>query len=70
VLGNGKIDKRPLRRDAWLCDDAVWWRPPRSTAYVQMSDADRDALREQFRAHDRMGSYPVTGGGVAVTDRA
>jgi fatty-acyl-CoA synthase len=58
VLGNGKIDKRPLRRDAWLCDDVVWWRPSRSSAYTPMTSADREGLREQFLTHDRMGAFP------------
>ncbi|MCW2514725.1 MAG: hypothetical protein JWR11_3767 [Mycobacterium sp.] len=58
VLGNGKIDKRPLRREAWLCDDAVWWRPPGADAYTLMTDADRGALRAQFANHDRMGAFP------------
>jgi fatty-acyl-CoA synthase len=58
VLGNGKVDKRPLRRDAWLCDDPVWWRPPGSTAYATMTHADGDSLREQFATHDRMGAFP------------
>ena len=32
VVGQDKIDKKPLRREAWLCEDPVWWRPARSTA--------------------------------------
>ncbi len=61
ALGNGKVDKRPLRRDAWLCDDAVWWRPAGAPTYAPMTDADRDALRDQFHAHHRMGAYPSIG---------
>lgn len=59
VLGNGKIDKKPLRRDAWLCDDPVWWRPARATGYLPMTSADRDALRDEFSAHDRIDAYPA-----------
>lgn len=59
VLGNGKIDKKPLKRDAWLCDDPVWWRPARATAYVPMTTVDRDALRDEFSAHDRTDAYPA-----------
>lgn len=58
VLGNGKIDKRPLRQDAWLCEDPVWWRPAGSSAYAVMTRADRDTLREHFVAHDRLGVFP------------
>lgn len=59
VLGNGKIDKKPLRRDAWLCEDPVWWRPPGARAYAPMTAADRESLREQFAHHDRLGSLPA-----------
>jgi fatty-acyl-CoA synthase len=60
VLGNGKIDKKPLRRDAWLGEDQVWWRPAGSSGYAPMTDADRDALHAQFVAHDRLGAFPST----------
>jgi fatty-acyl-CoA synthase len=58
VIGQGKIDKKPLRRQAWLCTDPVWWRPARSTAYVPMTSADRDALRDEFLAHGRIDAHP------------
>ncbi|BDX32817.1 putative fatty-acid-CoA ligase FadD [Mycobacterium antarcticum] len=58
VLGNGKVDKRPLRRDAWLVEDPVWWRPAGSREYALMTRADRDALSESFAAHGRMAAYP------------
>ena len=58
VISQGKVDKKPIRREAWLCEDPVWWRPARSTAYVPMTDADRDALREEFVAHGRLEAYP------------
>jgi fatty-acyl-CoA synthase len=58
VIGNGKVDKKPLRREAWLCADPVWWRPPRSSCYVPMTDADRDHLRAEFQSHHRIGAYP------------
>ena len=58
VISQGKIDKKPLRRDAWLCVDPVWWRPSRSTDYVRMTGADRDTLRDEFVAHGRIDAYP------------
>jgi fatty-acyl-CoA synthase len=58
VVNLGKIDKKPLRRDAWLGTYPVWWRPARSTSYVLMTSADRDKLREEFLAHGRLDSYP------------
>ena len=58
VLGNGKIDKKPLRGDAWLGRDPVWWRLPGSRTYAPMTDDDRAALRAQFVDHERMGHFP------------
>jgi fatty-acyl-CoA synthase len=58
VTGQGKIDKKPLRAEAWLCDDPVWWRPARTAHYVLMTDADRDGLRDEFVAHGRIDAYP------------
>jgi len=59
VVGHGKIDKKQLRRDAWLCADPVWWRPARAECYRPMTDADRAGLREQFIAHGRSQAYPA-----------
>jgi fatty-acyl-CoA synthase len=61
VVGNGKIDKKPLRRDAWLCADDIWWRPARPAAYIPLTAADRDRLRDEFIAHGRVGAYPQPG---------
>jgi fatty-acyl-CoA synthase len=58
VISQGKIDKKPLRREAWLCDDPVWWRPARSVAYVPMTAGDRDAVRTEFDDHGRIDAYP------------
>ena len=57
-VGNGKLDKKPLKHEAWVCSDPIWWRPPRTEAYVQMTDADRDLLHKEFLAHDRIGAHP------------
>ena len=59
VVGHGKIDKKPLRRDAWLCGDPVWWRPGRAVSYVPMTEADRADLHEQFEAHGRIEACPT-----------
>lgn len=58
VISQGKIDKKPLRREAWLCADPVWWRPARSAAYVPMTSADREALRNEFEGHGRTDAHP------------
>lgn len=61
VVGHGKVDKKPLRRDAWLCEDPLWWRQDRSLAYVPFTAHDRDGWREQFVAHGRIQAYPESG---------
>jgi fatty-acyl-CoA synthase len=58
VISQGKIDKKPLRREAWLCEDPVWWRPARTTTYVPMTGNDRERLRDEFLAHGRIGLHP------------
>jgi fatty-acyl-CoA synthase len=49
VTGTNKVDKAPLRREAWEAD-GVWWRPDRLAGYRAMTPADRDDLRAQL--HD------------------
>jgi fatty-acyl-CoA synthase len=58
LVGTGKLDKKPLKREAWLTDDDVWWQPTRSEPYARMTATDRDALHEEFVAHDRLAAYP------------
>ena len=58
VISQGKIDKKPLRRDAWLCEDPVWWRRARTADYVLMTSADREALHREFVDHGRIDAYP------------
>lgn len=58
LVGTGKLDKKPLRREAWLTDDDVWWRRTRSEPYAPMTAADRDALRQEFVSHDRLAAHP------------
>jgi fatty-acyl-CoA synthase len=52
VTGADKVDKKPLRAVAWVCD-AVWWRSSRELEYVTFTESDADVLRTEFRAHGR-----------------
>lgn len=58
VVNLGKIDKKPLRREAWLSDDPVWWRAARSMTYLPMTDTDRETLRREFADHGRIDAHP------------
>jgi acyl-CoA synthetase (AMP-forming)/AMP-acid ligase II len=48
-----KVLKRVLRREHWECEDVVWWRPPRASAFQRLTPADVDELRRQFAARGR-----------------
>lgn len=56
TTGAGKVDKAPLRAQAWCGGGTVWWRRGRDTAYRrldesgarELADAFVDAGRERF----------------------
>jgi len=54
LTANNKVDKQPLRRQAWECADAVWWRPDRRIAYRPFTPADRAALDAELADHRRV----------------
>jgi fatty-acyl-CoA synthase len=51
----GKVTKVDLRREAWVCADPVWWRPPAAaaSAFRLLTAADRDALAAALAEHGR-----------------
>jgi fatty-acyl-CoA synthase len=54
--------RRDLRREAWLCDDPVWWRPSsRESDYRRLTDDDVEELRVSFARHSRENWYPSRG---------
>jgi fatty-acyl-CoA synthase len=54
----GKVTKVDLRREAWACDDPVWWRAGRAGAYRVLTEADRRALRAEMAEHGRADQVP------------
>ncbi|MHB8439791.1 MAG: AMP-binding protein [Acidimicrobiales bacterium] len=60
VTGTGKVDKRPLRQQAWECTDEVWWRPidERSSHFRRFDSDDGRALRLAFDEHGRSAFAP------------
>ncbi|GAA5165128.1 AMP-binding protein [Pseudonocardia eucalypti] len=48
-----KLDKKPLRAQAWECTDPVWWRPAPGEALRLVTEQDRSALREALAANGR-----------------
>lgn len=57
LTGSGKIDKAPLRADAWEADD-VWIRPEREVRFEPLTDSGKDEIRQQFLAADRVNMLP------------
>jgi fatty-acyl-CoA synthase len=53
VTATDKVDKRPLRAEAWNTSDPVWHRLARSDEYVPMTQADVARLRGEFAANGR-----------------
>jgi fatty-acyl-CoA synthase len=48
-----KLDKKPLRVQAWECVDPVWWRPSRAAPLVRITEAEQAVLRTAFTANGR-----------------
>jgi fatty-acyl-CoA synthase len=60
LTGTNKVDKRPLRSEAWVTTDPVWWRPfvgrgetNGDGSYRSFSSADVHDLARQLAAHGR-----------------
>lgn len=50
VGATNKVDKRPLRRERWYTDDAIYWRPDSGAEYRVFTAEDLTALEARF--HD------------------
>ncbi len=51
TTGTNKIDKKPLRADAWSTDDDVWWRAdPRRSGYRLLTDAETADINRTVEA--------------------
>lgn len=58
LVAHGAGDKQPQRAQAWVTDDAVWYRPPRSDAYRPFTDEDARELAAAFEHHGRAALVP------------
>lgn len=58
TTANGKIDKAPLRAEAWEAED-TWFAPTRTTPYRLLTAEDRREIREAFVAAGRENSLPA-----------
>jgi fatty-acyl-CoA synthase len=53
-----KLDKKPLRAQAWECADPVWWRPSRAAPLVRITEAEQAVLGTAFTANGRTHLLP------------
>lgn len=64
VTGTDKIDKKPLRADAWQTSDPVWWRPDRGGPYRRLGPQDSALLRAEMVASGRDVVFGAVAGDV------
>ena len=58
VGATNKIDKNTLRRQGWITDDPVYWRPERTIGYRLFTDDDRAQLEQRFTENLRSSARP------------
>ncbi|WP_194420629.1 AMP-binding protein [Microbacterium abyssi] len=58
LTGSGKVNKAPLRAEAWEADD-VWWAPARGEEYRRMGADERDGIKDAFLAGGRQNALPA-----------
>lgn len=56
----GKLDKKPLRAEAWRTRDPRWRRPARQDVFVPMTEDDAGELERQLAANGRSHLVGVT----------
>ncbi|HEY2213563.1 MAG TPA: AMP-binding protein [Acidimicrobiales bacterium] len=61
--GTGKVTKVELRKEAWICDEPVWWWPLGTSKpeYRVLTDDDRATLAAGLAEHGRPPITPTTG---------
>jgi len=63
VTGTNKIDKKPLRADAWNTSDPIWWQPDRRHAeYLRLGASDAANLNDAVAANRRGVASPPGSG--------
>ena len=58
LTATGKVDRQPLRAEAWVAADPVWWRPSAGAPYRLLTSADIASVHEEFGAAGRAGMLP------------
>ncbi|MEV7375888.1 AMP-binding protein [Streptomyces sp. NPDC090301] len=53
LTATNKIHRVALRRESFLCEDPVWWRPTPGAPYEPLTPAATAALRGEYARHSR-----------------
>ncbi|MFD9245807.1 AMP-binding protein [Streptomyces sp. NPDC059556] len=53
LTATNKIHRVALRRESFLCEDPVWWRPTPGVPYEPLTPAATAALRGEYARHGR-----------------
>jgi fatty-acyl-CoA synthase len=59
VTATDKVNKQPLRADAWRTADDVWFRPERGAPYRRLTADDVAALDAALAANGRADLLPA-----------
>lgn len=60
VVASLKVDKRALRRQAWECDDPIWWRSARDQQLAVLPSQAVEDMRHLLRRSEPSDSLPAT----------
>jgi fatty-acyl-CoA synthase len=59
VTGSGKVVKKDVKVQGWRTDDPVYrWAGRSDPVYTLMDEADKEGLRDEFRANGRLRFLP------------
>ncbi|MFF8604453.1 AMP-binding protein [Streptomyces sp. NPDC015346] len=74
LTATNKVHRVALRRESFLCEDPVWWRPAPGAPYERLTPRAVSALRAEYAAHGRplpaSGSSAVVAGGALPRRRS
>ncbi|MBP2582359.1 fatty-acyl-CoA synthase [Streptomyces sp. PvR006] len=57
LTATNKIHRVALRRESFLCEDPVWWRPTPGAPYEPLTPAATAALRGEYARHGRESKF-------------
>ncbi len=59
LTANNKVNKNPLRSEAWITSDQVWWRAAKDTALEPLTLDLTKALHQEFHQNQRSAFLPA-----------